>query len=267
MIVLLLFIILLLLLLAFIIIIFCEKKVGFTKLYSKKLLIQYIDNIVKKRKTYIKLCKNDTNLRKLHINYNKKRIKFNSLKFDKNCFFDVSREHLYLFPRQVFFENKNHLSFNCRKFCSKFKHIKFRTYKGKIIINEIAKSYAYLSVYSNFDMVAHFRDLSKKYVFYKKEIDILPILVKYYLLKIALIESRKLYCLEKDIIFDNNILFNKVSHNLNCASLYSIYFFNKNICHIPSEEKTAYSVSNELGLELLDIYYTAKKCFLWLDII
>lgn len=238
----------------------------FTKLFTVKLLNNYILDNVKKRKTHIKKYKNMPKTHEFVKKYVYKRIKLKNIKFDKNCFFDESKLYKYLFPRKLFFESESVLKSLDKNFFNKIKHEKYRTTHGKIIICEIAKSYAYLSVYTNFDMVEHFRKIAKEHVFFKKEIYVLPLLVKYYLLKIVSIESQKLLAIENDILF-NNIEFCEKFNNLSCASLYSVFFFNKNLINSKMSIEKAVGSANEVGLELLEIYYAIKKCFLWINII
>jgi len=153
---------------------------------SEKTLNSYLEFVCKKRKSIEKECKNSINKSKNVINYRYFHINLNFNNEIKNLKRKLSRENIVLFPEDVI---RNNIGKIDNGFL--FSNETYRGVKGKILILEIAKAYVFLSLNNtNFDMVKHFRSLTRQYVFYQKEIRILPKLVKmFFIYELCMIEN------------------------------------------------------------------------------
>lgn len=230
--------------------------------FSSKSLDEFIMRVFKKRKKQENKVKN-------HTLNQKNRVKYCYLPINlkkTNINIELNNSSFALFPEKIIIDK---FSFFCKRVGEiKFnKKEKFRAVKGKVLILEIAKSYVFLSLYdSGFDMVAHFKRLTHEYKFFKKEIRVLPVLVRYFFALEITKMRRRLNEIKNDILSTKNIKTLNVSKIKNAAVIYGLAKYNSLFTQYALKKNiNVLEEIRNLSSELLEISSTLRACFLWLE--
>lgn len=236
---------------------------------TENALNEFINVSLKKRKSGLNVIKNDIFINKkvkkyknIVIKLKDLNIKFNKMKTnisDKNLLWVEQEANKYL--------DSISKSIEC---INKFKlKSKYRSYKGKVIINEIAKSYVFLSlVKNNFDCVSHFRKIAKSYKLYKKEIYLLPILMKYYFINAFFDNLNELSILRKNIVKFSSMRDISKKLLLKEEVVYAVAKYNKHYTRLRliygiNPLKSTYNI----GEELLQKCYENRAVIMWLSVL
>lgn len=241
-----------------------KRKIGYQKVnyLTEKSLNEFLEKCLKKRKI------NNCNIKNTVINvkYGYNYLFFNNLNnntnFEDLIFYKKTNkvlwhEDYYLMHKDLIYRKINSIN-------KKWKNVLFRAFNGKVIINEIAKSYVFLSLNkSNFNHINHFKVLVYRYKLYKKEIQVLPDLVKYYYVKELLSNMHILAKIRKNILkFDKINTINAKNLN-NKEYIYAVsgrqYISLKHKFNLDFEKEIY-----KLSCELLNYSYQNKLIIDWL---
>ena len=259
------------LVLVFALVFFVKRKIQKIKMMacnilSQKSLNDYCSQVLKKRKNSNYGMKNDHYLLK-------SQQKYSYLQFLLPCIskfeFDeiLCETNKLLFPEGVIKKNVSSL-FEKGDVCV-FSHEKFRSVKGRILILEIAKAYVFLSLNDKtFDMVAHFKNIAIEYKLFKKEIQILPKLVKYFFVfellnlardlqsvRIQIERAKELKRWKEFVVHSRASIYSLAKHK---PSLLSQFHFS---------EKFVIDSCVHLSKDLLDALSRCKAIFLWCKVL
>lgn len=202
-----------------------SERVNF---FTENSLNKYLNNVLKKRKSALNKFKNDIKHVKSNIKYKYKSIFLRKLKLNKNLI-KCNTKRKMLWVEYEACNNCEIISKNINLINSKIKFMKYRSFKDKIIINEIAKTYAFLLLNKDdFNMSNHFRKTAFSYKLFKKEIRILPFLIKYYLLIAFFDNMCELQNIRYDILTYSKCKISKFKRNYNYSQIYAISKYNKN---------------------------------------
>jgi len=149
-------------------------------------------------------------------------------------------------------------------------NFKYRAYNGKIIIAEIAKSYCFLSVTKpDFDCITHFRELVSSYKLFKKEIQILPVLVKYYFLLILKNNVDEIRKIRNKLLKNKQNVLNNKKINKNKVGVYAFFkYAERNIAYYANYvKKIDFSDCYELSMELLSLSLENQTILKWFDLL
>ena len=209
-------------------------------IYSERALNNYLNYVLKKRNSNSKIDKKAIKYKYKSIILPKMNIDLTNIelsKKNKNIFW--CENTILKFKDELY--NINHVVNNYKP------TLKYRLYNGKIIINEIAKTYAFLSLTrTSFDMVKHFKSVTSNYKLFKKEIQILPFLIKYYYVA-KLNENLNLLSNIRTKILNFKSNNNKNAKNINNEFVYASYMYN-----IPCDKLCGKSVG-ELNKSIYDL--------------
>ena len=230
--------------------------------YSEKGLDNYVYVTLKKRKTNENNIKNSNSMTKYPHNFSYRQFKLGT---SFSLIHDVKYSKNMLFPEKQIYDN----SYTVDRILSSgvYSNSAYRTIRSRVVILEIAKAYVFLSLNAKgFDMVSHFKSLSRKYVVYKKEIQILPKLVKYFFaleIKRAydeLADIKRIICLAKR----KQISFKKSRYS--DAEVYALLMYSKEFYAVALRRNIDVNACVlRLSKRMLELNSKIKRCFLWIN--
>ncbi len=245
------------LIVVFLILIFHDKFFEKSKSISFKLLPEYISSFYKKRKTNTKTSKKqhqNTNIPSFFVK-NKKNLRKNKISYQKLERSFLSFEMSKFEGKNLTFVEQNNLKFS-KTLKSLSKDIdekinsntqKYRTINNQCLIETVATSFANATITeTEFNMFSSFKKICSLVKIYKKEAEILNVLVIAKLIKLYCVLQNEIQKIKQQVLSAKKI--KRLNKKSSPEKIYGVYLFNKSALKIllKSEHNVANATNNVL---------------------
>ena len=231
-------------------------------------LKEYILQIKNKRKIY-------KNKYEKH-QYNDKTNKINIIKYKNIKYKKLNKTYSYFEEKDILKDNKNMIyseRLNIKRnqelleIALKINTIinsnkqKYRAIERNCIIDIIAKSFAHsVLIENNFNVFDAFKEVSSYIKIYKKEAQILPILIISNLIQNYIKLQNDIIYIKKQVLLGRKC--RKIRNNFSCAKLYGVYLFNHSSSKfIVYDRQKIFNATNFVLNEIDSIFYKQRIIF------